>query len=82
MPAGVALDETLEAFVQSQLATGRYRDADEVVRAALRLMRERERRLAELDAAITRGIADGEAGRVYDPDTVAEELDKELADLP
>ena len=37
-------------------------------------MIERDRRLEQLDAAIARGLADAEAGRVQDIDTVRAEL--------
>jgi antitoxin ParD1/3/4 len=36
---------------------------------------KRERRLAAVDAAIGRGIADINAGRVHDADTVFDELE-------
>src|SRR5579871_1820997 len=48
------LGQHFEAFVQAQLASGRYSDASEVVRDALRLMEERERCLAAVDIAIER----------------------------
>ena len=41
----VSLTPELEALVDSKVASGRYRSASEVVRAALRLLDERERRL-------------------------------------
>jgi antitoxin ParD1/3/4 len=82
MPSSYTLGKHFETFVQAQLASGRYNNASEVVRDALRLMEDRERRLASLDAAIERGIADIEAGRVHDLDEVCDELDAELAALP
>jgi antitoxin ParD1/3/4 len=44
----------------------------------LRLMEERERKLAALDTSIARGIADVSAGRVQDADEVFGELEAEL----
>jgi len=41
----VSLTPELEALVDSKVASGRYRSASEVVRAALRLLEERERRM-------------------------------------
>lgn len=75
MPDSYTLGQHFEAFIQAQLASGRYHDASEVVRDALRLMEERERRLAAVDAAIERGLADIEAGRVHDADAVFDELE-------
>ena len=40
-----SLTPELEALVDSKVASGRYRSASEVVRAALRLLDERERSL-------------------------------------
>jgi len=82
MPSSYTLGKHFETFVQAQLASGRYGNASEVVRDALRLMEERERRLAALDAAIARGMADAEAGRVHDADQVFDELEAELEALP
>ncbi|MBM1174967.1 type II toxin-antitoxin system ParD family antitoxin [Microvirga arabica] len=41
----VSLTPELESLVDSKVASGRYRSASEVVRAALRLLDERERLL-------------------------------------
>jgi antitoxin ParD1/3/4 len=82
MPSSYTLGKHLESFVQAQLVSGRYDNASAVLRDALRLMEERERKLASLDAAIERGIADSEAGQVHDLDEVCDELIAELASLP
>ncbi len=82
MPSSYTLGTHFEAFVQSQLASGRYNNASEVLRDALRLMEERERRLTALDIAITRGLAEGEAGSSVDLDEACDELVAELAALP
>ena len=82
MPSSYTLGKHFETFVQAQLASGRYNNASEVVRDALRLMEDRERKLAALDAAIERGLADIETGRVHDLDDAFDELDAELAALP
>ena len=50
-----------------------------MLRDALRLMEERERKLAKLDAAIERSIADVEAGRVHDAEDVFYELKARFA---
>ena len=82
MPSSYTLGKHFEAFVRSQLASGRDNNASEVLRDALRLMEERERKMAALDAAIDRGIADINSGRVHDLDEVCDALDAELAALP
>lgn len=42
----VSLTPELTAFIDEKIATGHYRSASEVVRAALRLLVERDRRPA------------------------------------
>ena len=57
------LGQQLEQFVSSLVATGRYNSKSEVLREGVRLIHEKETRLAALDASIARGLADAEAGR-------------------
>lgn len=51
-----------EEFVEQQLNAGSYESADDVVAAALELLREREE--AELRQFIQEGLDDVESGRV------------------
>ncbi|WP_353228984.1 type II toxin-antitoxin system ParD family antitoxin [Novosphingobium sp.] len=68
----VSLGERWEGFVESVLKAGRYGSASEVVREGLRLVEEREARLAALretlNASIARGGAhsDGDVGAQID----------------
>jgi antitoxin ParD1/3/4 len=82
MPSSYTLGKHFETFVQAQLASGRYNNASEVVRDALRLMEERERRLAALDISIERGLDDTKAGRVRDLDEVSDSIEAKIAALP
>jgi antitoxin ParD1/3/4 len=82
MPSSYTLGKHFENFVQLQLSSGRYGNASEVLRDALRLMEERERKLAALDLAIERGIADIRAGHVHDAEEVFDGLEAELEALP
>ena len=81
MPSSYTLGKHFEDFVQAQLASGRYGNASEVLRDALRLMEDRERKLASLDASIAKGLADIEAGRVHDGEEIFDELEASLAGL-
>ena len=81
MPTSYTIGKHFEAFVQAQLASGRYNNASEVIRDALRLMEDRERRLAALDVAIERGMADINTGRVTAADTVFDRLEAKYARL-
>lgn len=49
------LGQHFHAFVDEQLATGRYQSADEVIRAGLRLLEDNEKQLLELRALIEAG---------------------------
>lgn len=57
------LGQQLEAFVSTLVATGRYNSKSEVLREGVRLVQDRETRLAALDASIARGLADASDGR-------------------
>jgi antitoxin ParD1/3/4 len=75
MPSSVDLGRELEKFVSGLIKSGRYNSKSEVLREGVRLIQERETRLAALDAAIARGLADVEAGRVKPLATVFDRLD-------
>jgi antitoxin ParD1/3/4 len=49
------------AFVESQVASGRYASASEVVRAGLRILEEREARLRAVNDALEAGETSGPA---------------------
>lgn len=56
------LGSQLEGFVTKLVETGRYNSKSEVLREGIRLIQEREARLALLDQALAKGTADAEAG--------------------
>lgn len=66
----------LEAVVKRLVESGRYNSKSEVLREGVRLVEEREKHLALLDAALARGMADVEAGRVQPAEDVFAELKK------
>jgi antitoxin ParD1/3/4 len=74
MPSSVDLGNKLEKFVAGLVKSGRYNSKSEVLREGVRLLQERETRLAVLDAALARGIADAEAGRVRSIEQVFDQL--------
>ena len=56
------LGSQLEGFVTKLVETGRYNSKSEVLREGIRLIQERETRLAVLDQALAKGISDAESG--------------------
>lgn len=65
----------LEQFVTKLVEAGRYNSKSEVLREGVRLIQERETRLAALDASIARGVADADAGRVKSAEEVFDRLE-------
>lgn len=61
MPSSVSLGN-LESTVNRLVASGRYNSKSEVLREGIRLVEEREKRLAALDATIAGGIAEVDSG--------------------
>ncbi|MEH2056896.1 MAG: type II toxin-antitoxin system ParD family antitoxin [Nostoc sp.] len=78
----ISLTPELEQFVESTVKRGRYSSAFEVVRAALRLLEEREMerlvKLEELRKEIAIGIGDSDRGDVFDGEEVLRELREEI----
>lgn len=68
----VSLTEELEKWIETRVESGLYRSASEVVREAVRLLREREEtkelRRDELRQLIDAGVRDIEGGRHHDLD--------------
>jgi antitoxin ParD1/3/4 len=74
MPNSVDLGKPLEKFVDRLVKSGRYNSKSEILREGVRLIHERETRLAALDSAIARGLADADAGRLKSAGKVFDRL--------
>ncbi len=72
----ITLPAEMVRLIREKVDRGAYASNSEVIREAMRGWMERESRLAALDAAITRGMADAQAGRVQEVETVRQELGK------
>ncbi len=68
------LGRDAEAAVAELIRTGRFADEAEVLREGIRLLEQREARRRFLDAAMTEGIEDAEAGRTFEAGEVFGEL--------
>jgi antitoxin ParD1/3/4 len=67
----VNLTDELDRFVLAKVASGRYEDASEVVRAALRILeREEQQYEAKLDA-LRAAIDEGDASGIAEGDVFA-----------
>jgi antitoxin ParD1/3/4 len=69
------LGKQLESYIQQLVDSGRYGSKSEVLREGVRLVQDRETRLAALDASIMRGIADADTGRTKSANDVFNRLD-------
>lgn len=55
----ISLGSYFYNFIQRKIATGRYKNASEIVRAGLRLLEEEENKTIALKEAIDEGISSG-----------------------
>jgi antitoxin ParD1/3/4 len=58
----VVLTESQDELVQGLIASGRYQNASEALRAGLRLLDHEEASLAELRSSLKQGLAQAEKG--------------------
>jgi len=73
----VSLTPTLESFIKETVETGLYKNSSEVIREALRLLREKETKRKELFKALDASFEDIKAGRTT---AFSRELMDEIAD--
>jgi antitoxin ParD1/3/4 len=79
MAISAELGPVLEEYVSGLVSEGRYNSKSEVLREGIRLVQERESRLAALDAALAVGLADIKAGRVKPAEEVFDRLEAKYA---
>ncbi|AGP76870.1 MULTISPECIES: type II toxin-antitoxin system ParD family antitoxin [Alteromonas] len=72
----ITLGDHFDGFIASQIQTGRYGSASEVIRSALRLLETQETKLNTLRQLLVAGEESGEAE--YDLENLISELDGEL----
>lgn len=72
----ITLGDHFDGFIAEQVSEGRYASASEVVRAALRLFEDNERKLAALRRLLEEGEQSGTAEYSYEG--LMDELDEEL----
>jgi antitoxin ParD1/3/4 len=72
----ITLGEHFDSFISQQVEAGRYASASEVVRAALRLFEDNERKASTLRRLLEEGENSGTAD--YNFEALMHELDEEL----
>jgi antitoxin ParD1/3/4 len=84
MPSSYAIGHHFEEFIDRMLASGRYANASEIVRAGLRLLEEheddRQHQVAEIWAKIDEGLRSIRDGRTIPAEGVFAELDRMIAE--
>ena len=71
----ITLGEHFDSFISSQIQSGRYGSASEVIRSALRLLETQETKMNTLRQLLVEGEESGMAD--YDLDSLINELDNE-----
>ena len=71
----ISLGEHFDGFITSQVQSGRYGSASEVIRSALRLLETQEAKMNTLRQLLVEGEESGIAD--YDLDSFIDELDSE-----
>ncbi len=74
----VALTPEFEDLIRRKLATGRYKNAAEVVREGLRLLAEEDEWKAEVRRKLAEGMAQLRAGQVVDGEQALSEVVRNL----
>ncbi|MGV0103751.1 type II toxin-antitoxin system ParD family antitoxin [Nostoc sp. DSM 114167] len=74
----IQIKPELEQFIQAQLASGRFSNADDVINEAFKLLQEREQRLEELRQKIAVGTEQIAKGQVTDGEVVFARLQEKI----
>jgi len=70
----VMLEGESQRFIEEELKAGRYPSAEEVVQAALKLLRERRAKHAQIRAKIAIGLEQAKRGELLDGEEVFDEI--------
>jgi antitoxin ParD1/3/4 len=76
----VSLTPELEGFAEQCVASGRYGNVSEVMRAALRLLQEQEAKRAAFTRMLEQADREADEQGCFEIDQVAEEMDRIIAE--
>ncbi len=79
MATSIQLTDDLERFARDCVDAGRYDTVDEVVRSALRLMRDAERQRAEFNAMLVEATAQADREGTFTAEEIFAHIDAERA---
>jgi len=74
----IQIKRELEQFIQTQLASGRFASADDVINEAFKLLQEREQRIEELRQKIAVGTEQIANGQITDGEVVFARLQEKI----
>ena len=72
----ITLGDHFDGFIAEQIASGRFASASEVIRAALRMLEDNEKKVATLRRLLEEGEISGTAEYSYE--ALMNELDSEI----
>lgn len=75
------LGKQLKGVVSQLVETGRYGSKSEVLREGVRLVQDREARLAALDVSIAHGLTDATSGRTKPVSEVFDRLEAKYREM-
>ncbi len=82
MSTSVVLSPHFEAFVQQQLASGRFNNTSEVIRAGLRLLEEQQQQFATRTLELKSALAEGmQSGQPRPAEEVFDEIEAQVREL-
>ena len=76
-----SLPPELQQFAEQQIASGKYRDEQELIQDSVRLLRDREQQLDKLREDLCVGLEEIERGEVVPGEEVFEQLREKLSQL-
>ncbi|MBI1685450.1 type II toxin-antitoxin system ParD family antitoxin [Caulobacter hibisci] len=79
MATSVQLTDDLERFARDCVEDGRYDTVDEVVRSALRLMRDAERQRTEFNAMLVEATAQADREGTFTAEEIFADIDARSA---